>query len=87
MPIRIPVQSVKVTRAGKSVFPKLNQPFDFTAEEIDALTAANPVCLRKPIVEAAAAAESDIAPEQEKPEAKPAAGAKKGAKKTTSDDF
>ena len=89
MPIRIPVQSVKVIREGKSVFPKLNKPFEFTAEEIAVLTAANPVCLRKPIVEAtaAAAAQVEVEAEQEaKPETKAPAAAKKGGKKTVNND-
>lgn len=58
MPIRIPVQGVRVVRDGRSHYPKIGKPFDFTREEIEQLTKANPVCLRHPVNEGGHEAET-----------------------------
>lgn len=45
MPKRTPLQSVVVMREGKMVTPPLEQPFEFTKEEIDQIEAVNPAAL------------------------------------------
>lgn len=51
MPIRIPHHHVTIHRDGKNISPKMGQPFDFTQEEIDDLTAGHENALRRPINE------------------------------------
>jgi len=40
--LRTPLQSVVVVRDKKAVVPPLGQPFEFTAEEVEQIEAANP---------------------------------------------
>lgn len=39
MPKRIPLGSIGVTRDKKTVYPKVGEPFDFTAEEVAQINA------------------------------------------------
>jgi len=34
MPIRIPLCQIGVSRNGTTIFPKISEPFEFTAEEV-----------------------------------------------------
>lgn len=47
MPIRIPTNTIVVTREGKRVTPKIGEPFEFTAEEIKEIGAVSKDALRK----------------------------------------
>lgn len=40
--LRVPVQSVRVIRDGKSVEPTIGEPFDFTEDEVAGIEKANP---------------------------------------------
>lgn len=42
MPKRTPVQTVTVVREGKTVYPAIGKPFNFTEDEINQIEAANP---------------------------------------------
>lgn len=42
MPKRIPAQVIVVVRKGARVEPKIGEPFDFTAEEIEQVERLNP---------------------------------------------
>ena len=43
--VRVPMQSVTVHRNGKSVTPDIGKPFEFTAEELEQIEAANPAAV------------------------------------------
>lgn len=47
----VPLESVVVVRDGKRITPPLNQPYDFTDAEADALAASRPEAVRKPVNE------------------------------------
>lgn len=47
----VPLESVVVVRDGKRITPPLNQPYDFTDAEADALAASRPEAVRKPLNE------------------------------------
>lgn len=72
MPIRIPLVNIVVHRAdenkGKPFSPKIGEPFNFTAAELEDITKVMPKAVRKPINEAPAAE----APAADAPDAKPA---------------
>ena len=72
MPIRIPMQTILVTRDGERVVPPIGKPFDFTAKEIEEINAVNPRAIRKPVQEVEA-------PVAEQPPAKASGKAAKAA--------
>lgn len=51
MPIRVPYQTVRVRREDKNIIPPIGVPFDFTAEEIEAIDKASDQALRRAINE------------------------------------
>lgn len=52
MPIRVPLNTIFVKRDGKTIIPKLNQPFDFTTQELNDINRLMPGAVRKVINEA-----------------------------------
>jgi hypothetical protein len=51
--LRTPLQSVVVFRDKKQVVPPIGQPFEFTAEEIEQIEAANPSAISDQVTMAA----------------------------------
>lgn len=49
----VPVKTVRVRRNGKNITPALNEPFEFTAEEVDDIKRLSPDSIRPMIVEEA----------------------------------
>ena len=39
MPLRVPVQSIGVSRDGKTVYPEIGKAFNFTASEVEEINA------------------------------------------------
>lgn len=39
MPKRVPLGAIGVTRGGKTVYPDIGKPFDFTSDEVDQINA------------------------------------------------
>jgi hypothetical protein len=58
MPKFVAVQGVRVHRDGKAVDVPLNEPFDFTDEEVADIQAMNPGAIREPINESPAPAKA-----------------------------
>lgn len=90
MPERITLASIVVIRDGNRVRPKLNEPFNYTKEEITSILEGHPAALRMPINESKAKADEpeDQAdePETEDKVEKPAKAPAKAASKPAKDD-
>lgn len=62
MTIRVPLETIFVSRDGKQFAPKIGEAFDFTEEEMADINRVNPEAVRNPVSEVGEVEEAAVVP-------------------------